>query len=346
MRGPCRIEPGSRLLVAASGGADSTALLIGLERLTHEFGFDLHVAHLHHGLRGEAADQDRAFVSALCERLGLPCTSAAWNTRERMRRRGLSGQAGLRLLRRQFLRSVARRIGAAAIATGHTADDQLETILMRLTRGSGLIGLGGMRPRRGEWIRPLLSATRADLEADLRAARQPWREDATNRDPRYARSRVRHGAVTALAAAADPADPVAARARLSRHASEATRELRLAARALSAWASRVFPRVACIQEGVVTIDTGVLQTYPYALRRLILQRSWAALECGSPSLTYRHLAALGRLTRNPRGGARVDLPGGRVERRGGQLHFTRTQARSDAGGRGKRGPRVPLNGAP
>lgn len=345
LRGPCKVEPGSRLLVAVSGGTDSTALLLGLARLTHEFSFVLHVAHLHHGLRGEEADRDREFVTALCERLGISCTSVAWNTKARMRRRGLKGQAGLRLLRREFLRSVSRRIGASAIATGHTSDDQLETFLMRLTRGSGLRGLGGMSARRGMWIRPLLSATRADLTADLRAAGQSWREDASNADPHYARSRLRHGAVTALALAAEPTDPARARTRLARHAAEATRELRLAARALDVWASRVFPEVACIQEGVVILDPARLETYPYALRRLILQRSWAALGDGS-SLTYRHLAAVGRLARNPRGGARVDLPGGRVERRGGRLLFSRTMHEATLESRERRGARVPLNGAP
>ncbi|NOT34574.1 MAG: tRNA(Ile)-lysidine synthetase, partial [Candidatus Eisenbacteria bacterium] len=112
LEGPCRVPRGARILIAASGGADSTALLIGLARLAHERALSLHVAHLHHGLRGAAADADRAEVEGLCARLGLRRTSARWDTRARMRRRGLSGQRGLRVLRREFLSTVARRVAA------------------------------------------------------------------------------------------------------------------------------------------------------------------------------------------------------------------------------------------
>ena len=106
-----------------------------------DLGLRLHAAHLHHGLRGAEADADLEFVRALCERLGVPLTAARWDTRARLRRRGLSGQAGLRTLRREFLLAAARRAGAHAIVTAHTADDQLETLLMRLARGAGLSGL-------------------------------------------------------------------------------------------------------------------------------------------------------------------------------------------------------------
>ena len=142
---PARGAPAT-LLVAVSGGADSTALLIGLANLSRDLGFRLHAAHLHHGLRGAEADADLEFVRALCGRLGVPLTAARWDTRARLRRRGLSGQAGLRTLRREFLLAAARRAGARAIVTAHTADDQLETLLMRLARGAGLSGLPGMRP--------------------------------------------------------------------------------------------------------------------------------------------------------------------------------------------------------
>jgi tRNA(Ile)-lysidine synthetase-like protein len=155
------------VLVAVSGGADSTALLRALHRLAPELGYRLVAAHLHHGLRGMEADDDLGFVRALCERLEVTLVSARWNTRERMRRRRLSGQDGLRRLRREFLERVARRSGASAIATAHTADDQLETLLLRLGRGTGLVGLGGIAMRRGGWIRPLLEASRAEIEADL-----------------------------------------------------------------------------------------------------------------------------------------------------------------------------------
>src|SRR5262249_46915272 len=139
-----------------------------------------------------------AFVRGLCRRLGVALTAARWDTRARMRRRGLSGQAGLRTLRRAFLRGVAARTGAVRIATAHTADDQLETLLLRIARGAGLTGLGATSGRRGAWIRPLLAVPRAWIEADLRAAGVRWREDASNEDLRYARNRVRHRVIPGL----------------------------------------------------------------------------------------------------------------------------------------------------
>jgi tRNA(Ile)-lysidine synthetase-like protein len=205
LAGPCAVPRGSRVLVAASGGADSTALLLGLARVAPEFGLTVHAAHLHHGLRGRDADGDLAFVRRLCRRLGVPLVAARVDAPRRMRERGLSGEAGLRILRREFLAAAARESGAAAIATAHTADDQLETLLMRLVRGTGLRGLGAMRPRSGRWRKPLLEAARAAIEADLRAARQTWREDRSNRDRSRLRNRIRHGAIPALVVAAMPA---------------------------------------------------------------------------------------------------------------------------------------------
>ncbi|MFN8586784.1 MAG: tRNA lysidine(34) synthetase TilS [Candidatus Eisenbacteria bacterium] len=148
LRGPCHVRHGARVLVAVSGGADSTALLVALASLAREFGLALHAAHLHHGLRGAAADADRAHVAALCERLGLPLTTG------RLRPAPRTGEAALRSARRRFLLATARRRDCEAIATAHTADDQLETLLMRLARGTGLAGLGGMRARHGAWLKP------------------------------------------------------------------------------------------------------------------------------------------------------------------------------------------------
>jgi tRNA(Ile)-lysidine synthase len=326
-----------------SGGADSTALLLGLRSLAPEFGLSLHAAHLHHGLRGAEADADLAFVRDLCARLGVPLSASRWDCRARMRRRGLSGQAGLRTLRREFLGVVAGRVGAAAIATAHTADDQLETVLLRLVRGSGLAGLGGMSPRRGGWIKPLLDTPRADIEADLRAIGQPWREDRTNRDPRYARSRVRHDVIPALLRALDPASGTnagpdagterAARARagLARRAAAATRELRGARRLVARQSARILARVARLDDGEIALDSRRLASYPFLIQRTVLRLLWQRPGHAGHHLTERHLNALLSLIATPRGGSRVDLPhGGWAERDRGIIVIRRTPGANPA----------------
>ena len=333
MRGSCAVPPGSRVLVAVSGGADSTALLLTLHNLRHEFGIELAAAHLDHGLRGAASAGDRAFVRALTTRLGVPLTDARWNTRVRMQRRGLSGQDGLRTLRREFLLGAARRCQAVVIATAHTADDQLETVLLRLARGVGLRGLGAMPARRGRWIRPLLEAPRADIEADLRRVGQRWREDDSNACLDYARNRVRHRVVPALLEALDPGSGgrSGARAALARRVVTGLGEVRAAHRLLARRARRTVQRLGRIQGGEIRLDSVEWRSYPAVIQRLALKEAWARLAGGRVGLTSRHLAQLADLMRSGRVGARAELPLGAraiVEPRGLTLrlapNFVRT----------------------
>jgi len=310
MRGSCAVPPGARVLVAVSGGADSTALLLVLHNLAHEFDYELTAAHLHHGLRGAEADGDREFVRALCRRHGIPLVDAGWDTRGRMKRRGLSGQAGLRTLRREFLRTTARRAGAAVIATAHTADDQLETVLLRLARGAGLRGLGAMSSRRGCWIRPLLEAPRADIEADLVRIGQRWREDTSNASGDYARNRVRHSVIPALIEAMTPgsATGTAARAALARRVVTGLGEIRAARRLVERRARRTVRRHGRIQSHEIRLALAEWRSYPAVIQRLALREAWNGLTGGRVGLTARHLSTLTNLMRSGRVGRRTELP--------------------------------------
>jgi tRNA(Ile)-lysidine synthase len=338
LRGPCAparrtASAQVRLVVAVSGGADSTALLLGLQHLSAELGFELRAAHLHHGLRGAEADADLEFVHALCARLGVPLSSARWDTKARMRRRGLAGQDGLRTLRREFLAGVARKIRAAGIVTGHTADDQLETLLMRLGRGAGLVGLSGMRPRNGIWLKPLLEATRAEIEADLVCAGQIWREDRTNRSRHYARSRVRHVAVPALARALFPGLPVErGRNLLARRAVRVASEARASARAFDRLAKAQLRRSCRIQRGVLTLETWGWRSLPAGLRTAALRRLWRSIRPDSSGLTDAHLASLGKLIDSARGDAIIHLPGGWIAERDGATMKVRRAVPARASG--------------
>jgi len=171
------------VLVAVSGGPDSTALLL----LLQESGCDLVAAHYDHALRPESA-ADAEWVGALCSRLGIPLVSERRTT---PLAKG-SLEAAARRLRYEFLERAAAAHGCELIAVAHTADDQAETVVMNLLRGAGPAGLRGMPRRRGRIRRPLLGVTRADVRAYLQRQGVAVRDDPSNRDPRFLRARVRH----------------------------------------------------------------------------------------------------------------------------------------------------------
>ncbi len=201
------LRPGLRLAVAVSGGADSVALLRALVERNAELGLVLHVAHLHHGLRGTEADADLAFVRDLAAQLSLPFHQARVDTESEARaipavgKRAESIEEAARRLRYAWFRSLLSKasphtVQLDAVATAHTLDDQAETVLAKFLRGAWTEGLSGIHPRlaesEGEILRPLLNTTRAEVEAWLNAIGQPWREDSTNRHLAFTRNRIRH----------------------------------------------------------------------------------------------------------------------------------------------------------
>jgi tRNA(Ile)-lysidine synthase len=184
------LDRGDSVVVAVSGGPDSMALLHGLTLLGREEGWRLHAAHLHHGLRGAEADADLDLVKRRCEETGVPLT-VEFLAADRVRGPGMEARA--RRLRYAFLRRVAGEIGAARMATGHTRDDQAETVLLRLLRGSGPRGLAGIQPRREDGVvRPLILVSRAEVLRFLEGAGLAYREDRSNEDRAFLRNRVRH----------------------------------------------------------------------------------------------------------------------------------------------------------
>ena len=191
------LQPGApqHLAAAVSGGADSMALLLLLRQLQPRFGYMLSACHVNHGLRGQSADRDEAFVRAECARLSVPLRM--FHAAELASPPAHAGEDWARRLRYTAFAQLQGQ-GIDAIATAHTANDQAETLLLRLARGTGLHGAGGIRPRRGCYLRPLLCLSRAETEAVCRAAGQPWVTDETNDTDAYARNRLRHSALPAL----------------------------------------------------------------------------------------------------------------------------------------------------
>jgi tRNA(Ile)-lysidine synthase len=185
-----------RLGVGVSGGADSVALLRGLHERRAELGLVLHVAHLHHGLRGAEADGDFEFVRELAAGLGLQFHEARVETAREAKENGESIEEAARRLRYAWFRALMAEAPLDAIATAHTRDDQAETVLGKFLRGAWTEGLAGIAPRferpEGVILRPLLGATRGEVESYLKALGQRWREDSSNQDHAYTRNRIRH----------------------------------------------------------------------------------------------------------------------------------------------------------
>jgi tRNA(Ile)-lysidine synthase len=189
---------GEAVLVAVSGGADSVALLWVLGELAADLRLALSVLHLDHGLRPDSA-ADADFVEALARARGLPVAV------ERLAiPAGGSLEARAREARYAALRRHAARIGADRVALGHTADDQAETVLMRVLEGAGPRGLAGIPPVRDRFIRPLIETRRADILAALEGAGLAWREDPSNRDPKFLRNRIRHELLPLLSTTYNP----------------------------------------------------------------------------------------------------------------------------------------------
>jgi tRNA(Ile)-lysidine synthase len=253
-------------VVAVSGGADSVALL----RAVAEFypTDRLVVAHLNHLLRGGDSDADAAFVTGLLPDLrhhveAIDVSRAA---------AGANLEATAREVRYGFLAKVARSVGAGWVATGHTLDDQAETVLHRLIRGSGLRGLRGIAAARElvpdvRLVRPLLTVSREEVVAYLRAIGQPWREDATNAEPKFTRNRIRHE-LFPLLRTLNPAISETL-ARLAAQADEVFSEIEAAAADLLAAAERPRAGTVCI------LDCESLAAAPPALVREVLNLLWA-----------------------------------------------------------------------
>ncbi len=294
------LAPGDTVILALSGGADSCALLDILAGL-NEFSLSLVVAHLNHRLRGAESDGDEAFCRDLAKRYRLPFCSRGLDVAELARRERLNLEDAGRRARMEFLEQIRARYGATAIALAHHADDQAETVLMRLVRGSGMTGLRGMSFRGpGSRIRPLLDIGRNEIEAHLKARGMDYREDASNRDTLFLRNRIRHELLPLL----EQYNP-AIRERLVTTAALLDDENGL----LERMAEELAGRACRVSPDGISCSLKLLGDAPRALRRRLLRRLLAHLSAGSRT-TRRHIQALEELMDSPHPNASLDLPGG------------------------------------
>lgn len=272
------VSPGERVVCAVSGGADSVALLFAMYLLKDRLDIQLEAAHFNHRLRGEESDADEAFVKAFCERYDIPLHIGSADIVP-----GAKGlEAAARDARYAFLRSLPGKI-----ATAHTADDNAETVLMHLLRGTGLKGLGAIAPINGRVIRPMLTVTRQDVEDFLTEYCLRHREDSSNAADAFLRNRIRHSVVPLLRAE-NPS--------FAQNVSAMALRLRQDEEFFQQQLSQEIPTV-----------TELRQLHP-ALRSRYLERFLK--QSGIPEPEQAHLAMAEALVFSDKPSARADFPGG------------------------------------
>jgi tRNA(Ile)-lysidine synthase len=299
--------PGATIVVAVSGGADSVALLDMLASF-RDLQLRLVVAHLNHCLRGEESDGDEAFVGELAERYHLRRMIRRVDVAALARERKVSLEMAGREARYRFFDEVARECGASATALAHHADDQAETVLMRLLRGTAGTGLAGMTPAShgGRYVRPLLGITRGDIESYLADRGLACRHDGSNDDPAHLRNRIRHQLLP-LMAQYNPS----IRARLADTAAALAADEQL----LAEMTGIEFSRVSTTRDNGVVLDLRSLRTRGRGMRLRLYRRAIATVKKGLERISHRNLDAIDRLVLSAVPQSSIDLADGVLLRR-------------------------------
>lgn len=302
------ITAGNHVLVGVSGGADSVALLAALCRLVPKLDISITAAHLHHGIRGKAADEDARFVAGLAKRLGVPLERGRADVPRRAKRKGLSLEMAAREARYAFFARAARRAGADIVATAHNADDQAETVMLRLARGAGPDGLSGIPVRSSLCgvlvVRPMLEVTRKEVLAFLDRQNLDWREDSSNRDVSFQRNKMRQELLPLLERELNPS------------IRKALRRTACILRDENDWldglCAELLAKYQCAGGGLV-VDG--LRTEPAAARRRVLRQWLVAAGAAVDRINFDTLSRADRLLCRAKGSGMVELPDGRVIRR-------------------------------
>jgi tRNA(Ile)-lysidine synthase len=306
------IVAGDRVGVAVSGGADSVALLRLLEDLQNELGVGLCVLHLNHGLRGEASDADAAFVADLAREHRLELVSAHEDVAAEAKRNHWNLEDAGRRARNGFFERAVSQGHCTRVAVAHTADDQAETVLARVLRGTGPRGIVGIYPVRSNIVRPLLDTRRTDLREYLGTKGQDWREDATNRDTTRLRARVRHELLPLLERAFNPAivERLSSLAAIFRD-EEAFWNLIVEDR-IGGLTKEIRGGFSIDVAGLLSPQSPISQNAnaARALSRRIIQGLFAKIAGDSASLQFGHVEDVVHLASASQSGRRIELPHG------------------------------------
>lgn len=307
------IEPGDVVLAGVSGGADSMCLLELLQACAENLGFELRVIHVEHGIRGSESVADAQYVRSYCMARAIPCEIIPVDAGAYARSHGYSIEEAARELRYEAFETAAQQLErpeavqaeAAAmhtvrIAVAHHREDQAETVLWQMIRGSDLRGIGGIRPRRGRVIRPLLEVSRVQIEAYLAQRQIGWCEDATNADTAYTRNRLRHEVMPVLEQL---------NAQAVRHLCESAQRAREAEEYLAAQTDEVYQRVVSWRTAGVLLVSEKLRQEAALLQRRVLYRALETCAGRARDLQAKHMMALSDLF-DHQVGQRLTLPYG------------------------------------
>ena len=331
LRGASLLRPGGRLGVAVSGGADSVALLRLLLELHEELGCVLCVVHFNHKLRGRASEADEKFVARLAAKHGLEFFVATENIAATAKRERGNLEDVARRARYAFFERLVEEGRLNRVAVAHTADDQAETVLAHILRGTGLAGLGGIHPTTGVVLRPLLGIRRADLSAYLRSKRQTWREDASNRDTKRMRARIRHKLMPFLEKKFQPA--------VVDHLCQLAEFAREDEAYLESQATLCEKELAQPAQNAARLALSDFLRVPRAIQTRLLRRIVEHLKPRRGQLSATHVQALLALAQHPDSGKSLQLPGGVEVRRESQELVFLPAAKNQPARRGKTAPR-------
>jgi tRNA(Ile)-lysidine synthase len=345
------LRAGERVGVGVSGGADSVALFVLLLELRDELGIVVSVAHLNHKLRGRASDADEKFVAKLASKHALEFYGESVDVAARAKREKANLEDVGRRARYEFFARLVAEGKVDRVAVAHTADDQAETVIAHILRGTGLAGLGGIHPRTESVVRPLLQLRRAELRSYLRAKKQKWREDASNQDTARMRARIRKKLLPLLEREFQ-SEVVEHLASLAEFAREDEEFLELLAREhceLLARRTNVDTRISVgdllqplKRQNIYTEDAeGIENTEKRddtsALTKRMLRRLIEERKSGTGQITGQHIAAVLELARRGENGKSVQLPGGvDVRRERSDLIFCGNSSRPALRTSGKR----------
>lgn len=302
------VKENSHILVALSGGPDSMYLLYLLKNARDEIPFDLQAAHLHHGLR-ETADRDLAFVERVCDAWGIPLVTKRVDVSAVAREKKCGTEEAGRIVRYAFFRR--HKAPGGLIALAHHLDDQVETMLLRLIRGTGLRGMEGMKVLEGDVFRPLLSMTKDEILRELEKNRIPYVVDETNLETTYSRNRVRWNIVPE----AERINP-----RFQRVMESFSAMAREDEDYLSQRSEELYDRLAKKRRDGVQLDDAVYDA-PDAVRRRVFRRAIEQVKGSVKNIGYDHIRSIDMLQKAETGTG-IDLPGVRVERSYGRVAFT------------------------